>query len=124
MIGTSMGSLTNLESLSTPVTPPKSTFSQYAELVGLGSGGTRGVGLPIASWRWGFIHRAERDELRTFCPGASAVVYIRTYTKETSDVTAYYRATVHWPVLEEEVDASRRIGFVLNFTDMILQAPP
>lgn len=80
------------------------------------------MGYPVATWRWGFISNAQRDMLRTFCPDVTETVYIRTYTKENSDETNLYEAIMTWPVLEEEVDASRRIDFTIEFSHLILQS--
>ena len=124
MIGITYGAIANLDTFGPPIPPPKSTFSQYSGLVQLANGTTRGMGTPIATWRWGFLSQEQRDRLRLFCPTSSATVFIRTYTKESADVTAYYQAVMHWPALEEEVDTTRRIDFVVKFTDMVLQTPP
>jgi hypothetical protein len=129
-IGTSLEAMTNLESLGVPIIPPKSFFTPVTEVVTLGDGSTRGVGTPTASWHWGFIKQDQRDMLRTFCPepDVSATVYIRTYTREmdgyASDAPQYFQAVMHWPVLEEEVDAGRRLDFKIDFTQLILQEEP
>lgn len=122
MIGTTPYLIQFLESLTTPVVPPKSTFSPYSGLAELGSGNFKGIGYPVATWQWQVLQQDQRDELRTFCPDVSSTVYIRTYTKENSDETNLYEAIMTWPVLEEEVDARRRISFVLKFTHLILQS--
>ena len=123
-IGTTLAGLTNIEALTTKVTPPKSTFSPYADVRKMGNGSYRGVGAAIASWKWGIIKPALRDQLRLFCPEPSvtAVVWIRTYTKEHLGSPQIFQALMHWPVLEEETDAGRAIGLEIKFTEMVV--PP
>ena len=122
-IGTAM-TPTNLEALATPVIPPKSTFFPSASKVTLADGSDRAVGAPTATWHWGFLRQTQRDMLRTFCPGTSATVYIRTYTKDLTSAPKYYQAVMHWPTDAEETDASRRIDFTIKFDQMVLQADP
>lgn len=122
-IGTAM-TPTNLESLATPVIPPASTFSPSASVVTLADGSEREIGSPVATWKWGFLKQAQRDMLRTFCPGASATVYIRTYTKDLAQAPKYYQAVMHWPTTSEESFATKRLDFVIKFDQMLLQADP
>lgn len=124
MIGTTMGGITNLELLSVPVTPPKSTYSPYSSVVELADGSKRGIGAPVATWRWGFLPRTMRDQLRTFCTGASSSVYIRTYTKDNSGALKYYLCKMIWPSTSEETDATKAIDFTIEFTQLVLQADP
>jgi hypothetical protein len=119
-IGLTQGGLTNLEVLATPVIPPRSIFTPYSEVLPLGSGASRGVGAPTATWRWDFITRAQRDMLRTFCVGASAPVCIRTYTRDTVDSAKEFSCDMIWPVMEEEVSASRRLDFAIEFRNLVL----
>ena len=114
--------LTNLESLATPVDPPRWFFQPYVELVRLGSGLARGLGLPIAEWRWGIISGAQRDALRAYCTGASAEVYIATRKTDSSNAYANYKAVMVWPSEGEEVDATRRLDFVLRFEHLEVQS--
>jgi hypothetical protein len=119
-IGLTQGALVNLEVLSTPVIPPKWFYSPYSESIPLGDGSVRGVGAPMATWRWGFIKRAQRDKLRTFCPGASASVCIRTYTTETADIAKEFSCDMYWPTEAEEVNSSRRLDFTIEFRNLVL----
>jgi len=115
---------TNLESLATPVTPPKSTFSPYSLVKELSDGSMRGIGAPIATWHWGVLKRPMRNQLRTFCPGASAEVYIRTYTKDNNGAPKYYKCQMFWPVEDEETYATRAVDFKIEFKQLIIQADP
>lgn len=114
----------NLEALATPVFYPKSTYSPYTSVVGLSDGSTRGIGAPTATWRWGFLNRDMRDQLRSLCTGASAEVYIRTYTKDNAGAPKYFLARMTWPSIAEETDNTKAIDFVIKFTQLVLQADP
>jgi hypothetical protein len=115
---------TNLESLTTPVLPPKSTYSPYTSLKELADGSMRGVGAPVVTWRWSFLTHEMRDQLRLFCTGASASVYIRTYIKDSAGIPNYFLAKMIWPSVSEETDSTRAIDFVLIFKQLVLQADP
>jgi hypothetical protein len=83
-----------------------------------------------AEWIWNansndYIPTAQRDQLRVFCPGASAVVYIQTYTndKDTnspfgSNVIHTFQAVMIWPQ-EEKREANVRRDFVIKFRAMV-----
>lgn len=122
-IAASGGSPTNVESLTTPLTAPKSTFHPYSQMIPLGDGTVRGSGWPTAEWRWGFLSRAQRDQLRQFCTGASAAVEIRTKTMDSADSYKYFHAVMVWPVESEERDAGRRIDFVVRFQKLVEYTP-
>jgi len=115
-IGTAGGStagMTNIESLTTPVPAPHSSFQPYSQAIPLGNGLVRGGGWQVAEWRWGFLTRAQRDQLRTYCTTASNTVAICTRTNE-SDTYANFSAIMIWPQ-EENKDAGRRVPFVVKF---------
>lgn len=114
-----VGGLTNVESLATPVPAPKSTFEEYLEQVQLGDGTVRGAGWMTATWHWDVLSQAQRNQLRTYCTGASEVVYIRTRKNDSSDAYANYKAVMIWP--SEEKTAGRRLDFTLRFQALELQ---
>lgn len=121
-IGTTGPGLANLASLTPPVPEPKSNFQDSSRYVTLGDGSVRGLGWVAAEWRWTFITRATRDELKTFCAGASAAVFIRTRTNETIDAYEYYSATMIWPIAEEK-SYSKRMDFLVRFIDLEVYTP-
>jgi len=112
--------LVNVESLTTALPPPKSTFNEYSQLLDLGNGSVRGAGWAVATWRFGYLSQAQRDQLRTFCAGASTAVYIRSRKNDTSDAYQYYSANFVWPVGQEQKDHGFRLDFVAEFRDAIL----
>lgn len=107
--------LVNIESLSTPVPAPHSSWIEGQQFRRLADGTLRVYGYPVAVWRWDFLKRAQRDMLRTYCTGASAVVCIATRKNDSADAYVTYRAVMEWPQ-EEEKDAGRRMDFELRFT--------
>ena len=113
-IGTSEGTMTNLAALDMPVEAPRSAYAPYAKLVRLGDGSTRGLGYPQAQWSFPLLTLEERDQLKTFCADASAVVYIRT--KLNDDTYADFRAVMHWPEEEERWLAGVKQSLTIRFT--------
>ncbi|HEY4693023.1 MAG TPA: hypothetical protein VIH16_06265 [Bellilinea sp.] len=99
-IGATQGGMVNLESLATPIIPPDWKFAEYSDEIPLPNGKVRGVGYPLATWHWGYLEKAERTALRTFCTGKSAEVYIKTLV---NDSLAYktFRAVMVWPAGED-----------------------
>lgn len=77
-IGTTEVGMTNIESLTTPLPLPQFDYLPFARTVNLGNGGTRGVGSPVVTWTFQMLSLAEYTQLRTFCAGASAHVFIQT----------------------------------------------
>ena len=123
-IGLTIGAMTNLFDLVPLVHYPKTAYHPYAGTVDLDDLTQRGVGLPSVTWHWTTITQPERDILRTYCPGASAVVVIRTRTNDNSAIFKYYTALMVWPSNAEEYDARTRQGFDIIFRNMVLQPDP
>ncbi len=115
----SSGSMVKLENLATPVDYPKGTFTPYSEEMPMVSGIVRGVGYPVATWNWNVLTRSQRDMLRTFCPGKSAFVYIRTKTMDSSDSYANYYGVMVWPTQQEERDTERRMNLSITFKYLV-----
>ena len=101
------------------VSYPKSTYTPYSSEQQLVSGLVRGVGYPTATWIWNVITREERDALRTFCPGKSANVYIRTKTMDSADSYQSFSAVMVWSTQEEERDTQRRVQFKITFQKLV-----
>lgn len=115
--------LVNVESLATTaLPPPKSAFAEHSQTITLGDGAVRGLGWATGEWRWGFLSRAQRDKLRTFCTGASATVYVRTRKNDTADAYDYYSAVLVWPTGQEDKQAGKRLDFVAQFQNVTLIA--
>jgi len=119
VMGTLLDSMTNLELLAVPVTPPKSTYSPYSSVIELADGSKRGIGAPIATWHWGFLPRNMRDQLRVFCPGASSLIHIGTYTKDNAGELRLFQCEMIWPVTDEETETTRTVDFTIEFRQLI-----
>lgn len=118
-IGTTLEGMTNVEQLTEALPAPRSTYQDYSALVQLGSGGMIGQGFPAATWVFGTLTTAQRDQLKTFCPGASATVYIKTKLgSEASgaDEFAVFTAIMTWPFPEPGRTYSMRNNYVIEFT--------
>jgi hypothetical protein len=124
-IGLTSTATINVESLTTPVPPPKSIFKLYSQPVDLGNGQVRGAGWSEAEWRWGFLTREQRDQLRTYVgTAASTTIYIRTKTMDSSDSYKYFGGIIIWPIIEEERESKGdRIDFTLRFRKLVEYTP-
>ncbi|HZU86602.1 MAG TPA: hypothetical protein VFF78_03895 [Anaerolineaceae bacterium] len=113
-IGSTHAGLQALTVMSIPA--PQSTYRPTSTDVRLGDGSVRGMGFPVATWHWGFLSAAQRDQLRALCPGQSAAVYIRT----VKDDLTYddFSAVMVWPS-EEERAAGRVLDFTLEFHRLV-----
>lgn len=116
-IGATLETLTNVQELAVPLVPPKSQFMPYARTVNLGSGGKRGVGFPVAIWEFALITIEERNQLKTFCVGASEAVYI--HTKRNDDTYANYSATMIWPEGIEDRWYGEKRNFTIVFRNLV-----
>jgi hypothetical protein len=116
-IGTTQVGMTNIESLATPVPLPQFDYLPFARVVNLGSGGTRGVGSPVATWTFGLLSIQEYNQLRTFCAGASAVVYIRTRVDD--DTYDDFQAKMIWPNEGQGRWFGNRKNFVITFRNLV-----
>lgn len=116
-IGSTLMGMTNLESLSTPVPLPQFDYVPFARVVNKGNGGTRGIGFPVATWIFGILSIDEYNQLRTFCPGASAEVYIRTRVDD--DSYADFQAKLVWPNDGQGRWFGNRKNFILTFRNLV-----
>jgi len=117
-IGSTLGGILNLSALTTPVTNPKGEFTEFSETVKLGNGELFGVGFPQATWYYGFLPEDEYDQLRTFCAGASASVFIATLTNSNSFTV--YSAVMSMP-LTYQIRAGRYVDVEIKFTHLVDQ---
>lgn len=122
-IGTTLGGMTALESLTTPVELPQWEYYPYSKLVMLGDGNTRGLGFPKVIWTFPLLEVAQITQLRTFCSGASAAVFIRTKKQDGS--YASFSGTMVWPVSKDGQHKpyfpDHRAGLVLEFRYLVEQ---
>ena len=119
-IGTSIGTLTDLEGLG--FVEPEIIPKPYQEAVRLGSGGKKGKGFPSQTWRWAALTNDQRATLRGYCAAESADIAIETIDPEDYTTTVQYNGIVHWPD-EEDPQVLKTIGFVLTFTNLVEYTP-
>jgi hypothetical protein len=108
-----VGGLTLLSALATPVPTPLATHQPYQELEPLGNLTQRGTGFQSAEWTFPLLTLAQRAQLKTFCSGASAKVYIRTINQ--AGTYGNYLATLVWPLPEPRIRGGQLRDFVLRF---------
>jgi len=121
-IGSTYVGMENVEELTVPLPPPASTYRRYALEVDLGDDTRRGFGLPSATWRWQVLTLAQRDQLKTFCSGASAQVFLNTKKRDASEVYDEFTAVMIWPS-EEDVWAGRVRDFVIRYRSLVEYVP-
>lgn len=112
-IGLTEVGMQNVEDLGLPA--PAWEYRPWAAAVALGNGSGRGQGAPVAVWRWGFLTRAQRTTLRTYCTGKAAFVYINTI--EDDGTYGTYYAALHWPD-QERWQADRVLEFAIEFRQL------
>lgn len=115
-IGATLETLTDLLLLSTAVIYPRSRYRDAAAQKVAVSGATLALGEPQADWEWTYLTMDMRNQLRAFCPGASANVYIRALKNDGS--YANFSAIVHWPA-EEQRSSQYTLNLVLSFTHLV-----
>jgi len=120
-IGATLGGIANLAALTKPVPYPRTTPAFYGETQTLGDNTERGLGAATVIWHWDVLQQTARDQLRTFCTGASATVYIKFPWLDSADAAVTYQAVMVWPSLKEERDAHRRLSFDLEFRELVAQ---
>lgn len=109
---------TNIEDLPTPLSVPRTIHRDYAELVTAASGRVYGRGYPSCQWTFSRLTSAQRAQLKSFCPGASANVYIKTLANDDSYHT--YQVVMVWPEEENREPAVRdRLELTITFTHLI-----
>lgn len=77
-IGTTLAGLTNLESLATPVRPPRGRFVEKSLLFDRSDGHVSGHGSILATWLFDVLTVAMVGQLRQFCTGQSVEIWIKT----------------------------------------------
>jgi hypothetical protein len=100
-IGTTHGGITLFSALGTPVKDPaKMNFYPYSSIIRMASNKAIGRGAPYATMYWKYITRAQRDQLRTFCTGASNMIHLSLPANDNSNAYVDYVGTMIWPIAE------------------------
>jgi hypothetical protein len=117
-IGTT-SSTTNLESLTVPVNPPRSEFIEWTREYDKADGQMGGDGYPMAVWHFDVLTQAMVTQLRTFCSGKSAAVYIKTRKNDGTFVK--YAAVMVWPSdqMRKRVFRARYLDLSITFRRLV-----
>lgn len=75
-LGSSLGTMQTFHELGL-MTPYQDAYVPYSVEVEGADALVSGHGWATTALRWGFISQADRDLLKSFCPGKSAIVYVR-----------------------------------------------
>jgi hypothetical protein len=101
------------------ITTPLDSFTPYSIELPLGNGGVAGQGWSFCEWHWTVLKMAQRNVLRTYCPGKSSLVYIRTL--DENEVWKNYLARMIWQSGSPSVSASRALDLTIVFRRLIEQ---
>lgn len=71
-------------------------YQPYSSIVELADGEQFGRGSAQARWIFGALRPEQRENLKDFCTGLTAQVYIRTPTNETSAGVQVWRDALCW----------------------------
>lgn len=114
----STSSTTNVESLTIPVNPPRGTFVEYTREYDKADGQVGGDGYPAAVWHFDILTQAQVTQLRTFCSGKSALVYIKTRRYDGTFVK--YSAIMIWPSdqMKKRVAGGKYLDLEIEFRQL------
>ena len=105
---------------------PDATFAPFSSYTDDVDGGRTGRGFPVVMWKWNAIEDLQVEALRVYCAALSSDVYIRTQTNRVdvygAPVFATYKAKMLWMPRDEDKQAGKTLGFVIEFRHLILQA--
>jgi hypothetical protein len=116
-LGTTYGGMTNLEEMAKPVSAPHHTIPQYSKPTNLGSSQVRGLGWKTIVWHWDFIAQDQYDQLKSFCTGLSASVFINTRKSDGTYQT--YSAIMLWPTKEPEFQNNKLMNVDIEFRALL-----
>ena len=119
-IGTSVGTLTTLDALSTPVHDPAAvTFYPYSEVLRTVDGASTSRGKPYCTLYWKVITRTQRDMLRTYCTGTFALVYFTLPTNDSNLTVANYTGDMTWPLTEKYYNRDLITDFTIPIYNLV-----
>lgn len=119
-IGATEVGMTNVEDLATPLNPPRGFYFEHAVVTNRGDGQQSGHGFPTARWEFDLLTQDMIDQLRTFCSGRSAEVYIRTRINDgTMDD---FSAIMIWPTdtqMETRRASNKHLAITVEFRRLV-----
>lgn len=108
----------NIETLATPLPVPRAAIPDYAERITAASGRVYGRGYLTCQWTFSRLTAAQRTQLKSFCAGESANVYLKTLAG--NDAYKTYSAVMTWMENEAREPATRdRLELTVTFTHLV-----
>lgn len=111
-IGLTKAGLTNVESLATPLNPPKGLYTEATAIFDKADGNVSGHGFPVVTWIFDVLTVAMVAQLRSFCTGQSAEVWIKTRISPDSltstDGYRVFNGIMIWP--SQDYMTKRQMG--------------
>jgi len=95
---------------------PECDFFEYVELVDLANGQNRGIGLPYAEWHFGFMSSDQYENLRDFCAGISAAIYVAM--PDSDNTFKRYSGVLKMPQ-QYTIRNDRRIDITVKITHLV-----
>lgn len=117
-IGTTLAGMVTLRALG--AIEPESQHTDYQEIVTLGSGLVRGMGLPSCTWHFGYLYLSQWDALKTICTGLSAAVFIATLNNDKD--FKRYTAVMEMPttyIIQSPDGKKVYMDVTINFTNLV-----
>jgi hypothetical protein len=111
-IGLTQADLTDIEVLTVQLLPPYQTFDEAAAQLDLASGGVRDMGFPVITWHWAWLDDDQWGQLRTFCTGRSAAVFIQS--PDDKDTDTIYKAMMIWPA-GGAIESGKHLDVTIEF---------
>jgi len=93
-------------------------YRPFATTLELSDGSLKGMGFPVVKWTFRALRELQRENLRDFCTGLSANVYIRTPTNEfvsSARVWKDFLCKMYWQPAEEIVGVNAVEDVVIEF---------
>lgn len=108
----------NLEILPVPLPVPRAYHQNTTERITAASGRVYARGYPSCRWVFSILTSEQVGQLRAFCSGESAEVYITTLANDDQYHT--YKAVMIWPEETDRQPAVRdRLEFELMFSHLV-----
>jgi hypothetical protein len=119
-IGLTEGGLLSLSLLPVPVADP--TDYQYhkgTDRRKASSGREIWAGFPWADLYWSVLEQLMRDQLRAFCPGESADIFVRLPINDDYSKLVIYSGLMIWPEDDPTPEYSKVYKFRLKFENLV-----
>jgi len=113
---------TNIEELTIPLNPPRSRYYEASVFNDRADGHISAHGFPYVVWVFDILTEAMVSQLRIFCPGQSAAVYLVSRVPpdatHTSERYVKFQGIMVWPTreqMEKRRQNGRYVGLEFTF---------